>query len=217
MRAASLIAQAGDAIIATPDGVAALGPDFEPLPVGEELQAYWLDRLPEGERRILEILLNYYPHAVDREVISDATDYKRSSRDTYLQRLSARRLIEEDASQNLQYRIAELEQGRADAAEESFDTANARADDAVNLLHRSYDREMAAKACEARLRAALEECEKLTSKTAIVGTLTNQHGQPFAVYLSDGKKIGIQREGGAAWLRIEPTPIVREAGEGGKE
>jgi hypothetical protein len=57
------------------------------------------------------------------------------------------------------------------------------------------------------------------SKTSsvIVKALTNQHGQPFAVYLSDGQKIGIQRDGGAAWLRIETTPIVREAGEGGKE
>lgn len=93
LRASGLIAQVGEAIIATPDGVAALGPEFEPLPVGEELQAYWLDRLPEGERRILEILLGRYPRAVDREALSEATDYKRSSRDTYLQRLSARRLI----------------------------------------------------------------------------------------------------------------------------
>lgn len=48
---------------------------------------------------------------------------------------------------------------------------------------------------------------------AIIRTLTNQRGQAFAVYLSDGQKIGIQRDGGAAWLRIEPTPIVQEASE----
>jgi len=83
----------GAAIVATQAGVDALG-DFEPLPVGDALRSYWLDRLPEGERKILETVARAYPKAVERERISEATGYARSSRDTYLQRLSARRLVE---------------------------------------------------------------------------------------------------------------------------
>lgn len=77
----------------TDKGMAALGPDFEPLPTGRELQAYWLNRLTGGERAILEALIRAYPKAVDREAISSATEYARSSRDTYIQRLAARRLV----------------------------------------------------------------------------------------------------------------------------
>lgn len=80
-------------VLATDEGVAALGADFKPLPTGEELREHWLQKLPEGERRILEILIAEYPKPVQRDVLSDVTGYKRSSRDTYLQRLSARELV----------------------------------------------------------------------------------------------------------------------------
>jgi hypothetical protein len=85
--------QRGTAILATDAGVAVLG-DFEPLPTGDELRAYWLRELPEGERRVLEVLVKAYPHAVPRTAIDDATGYARSSRDAYLQRLGARKLID---------------------------------------------------------------------------------------------------------------------------
>jgi hypothetical protein len=81
-------------IVATEGGMGILGPDFEPLPTGEDLQAYWLNRLTGGERTLLEALIRAYPKAVDREALSEATEYKRSSRDTYLQRLTARRLVD---------------------------------------------------------------------------------------------------------------------------
>jgi hypothetical protein len=58
---------------------------------------------------------------------------------------------------------------------------------------------------------AIAEPTQVSPTPAIVKTLTNQHQRPFCVYLSDGKKISIQREGGAAWLRIEDTPIVTAA------
>lgn len=77
----------------TQEGMAALGPEFEPLPTGVELRAYWLRRLAGGERKILEAVIRAYPNAVDREALSEATEYKRSSRDTYIQRLAARRLV----------------------------------------------------------------------------------------------------------------------------
>jgi hypothetical protein len=93
LRAYGYVETSGDVILATDDGVAALGDDFEPLPTGEELQRYWLDRLGGGERVILEVLIQAHPDAVDRDYISEATPYKRSSRDTYLQKLIARKLV----------------------------------------------------------------------------------------------------------------------------
>ncbi len=86
--------EAGNLILVTEEGVAALGPDFEPLPTGYSLREYWLERLPEGERTVLEVLISAYPRSVEREVIDENTEYKRSSRDAYLQRLKARQLIE---------------------------------------------------------------------------------------------------------------------------
>lgn len=85
-------------IRATDEGLAALGPDFEPLPTGAALREHVLRTLPEGERKVLEVLIGRYPHHVDRNDIDEATGYKRSSRDAYLQRLSARELIHPSAA-----------------------------------------------------------------------------------------------------------------------
>jgi hypothetical protein len=93
LRGRDLITQDGDKLYATSAGVAALGPDFEPLPTGAALREFWLKRLPEGERAVLTVLMNHYPDPVSREAIDTATDYKRSSRDAYIQRLSARQLV----------------------------------------------------------------------------------------------------------------------------
>jgi hypothetical protein len=84
----------GALVLASQEGVDALGDSFTPLPTGDALQAYWLDRLPEGERRILAVLLEQHPDVVSRDVLSEATNYKRSTRDAYIQRLGTRRLIE---------------------------------------------------------------------------------------------------------------------------
>jgi len=94
LRSGGLVDQQGDTILATDAGLAALGADFEPLPTGSALREYWRGRLPGGELRLYEVLIDAYPKAVDRDALSEATDYKRSSRDTYLQRLNARQLIE---------------------------------------------------------------------------------------------------------------------------
>jgi hypothetical protein len=83
----------GGTIVATPAGVAALGNDYAPLPTGVDLQDYWLQRLPPGEKAVLEAAISAYPHAVDREDLSTSTGYKRSSRDAYIQRLQARQLL----------------------------------------------------------------------------------------------------------------------------
>lgn len=92
LREKGLVDSSGVAIQATPAGFEALGPGFEPLPTGEALRGYWLDRLPEGERKMLEILLAYAGKAVNRDAL--VTGYQRSSRNAYLQRLKARRLVE---------------------------------------------------------------------------------------------------------------------------
>ncbi len=94
LRERGLVDVAGEQLVASDAGVVALGSDFEPLPTGDALREYWMQRLPEGERRVLQVLVEAYPKAVERERISDLTEYKRSSRDTYLQRLSARKLVQ---------------------------------------------------------------------------------------------------------------------------
>lgn len=83
----------GGSVRATTAGCQAL-PDAAPLPTGVDLQQYWLQRLPEGERKILEILIEEYPSGhISRETIDQMTEYKRSSRDAYLARLAAKQLI----------------------------------------------------------------------------------------------------------------------------
>lgn len=84
----------GTGIVATDAGIAALGDGYEPLPTGRALQEHWISRLPEGERKIFEMLLAAGGDPVNREQIDELTGYKRSSRDAYLSRLGARRLVE---------------------------------------------------------------------------------------------------------------------------
>lgn len=87
-----LVAVAGT-IRPTDAGIKALGSDYEPLPTGRALQRHWLDRLPEGERKTLQVALDNYPRAVARSEIDNVTGYKRSSRDAYIQRLRTRQLV----------------------------------------------------------------------------------------------------------------------------
>jgi len=94
LREKGFVDDAGGIVQATDAGISAL-PNAEPLPTGPELQAYWLARLPQGERALLEQLITAYPAAVDREDLTTATGYQRSTRDAYLQRMRAKQLIEE--------------------------------------------------------------------------------------------------------------------------
>jgi hypothetical protein len=94
LRQQGLVETSGDSARATQVGIDALGSDYEPLPTGTALRDYWLQRLSEGERRCLQVLLDSYPDEVQRPAIDEVTGYKRSSRNTYLQRLSARQLIQ---------------------------------------------------------------------------------------------------------------------------
>jgi hypothetical protein len=85
----------GDTFVATIQGIEALGDGFQPLPTGSALRDYWMRKLPEGERIILEALIKAWPTIMPREELDVRIGgaYKRSSRNTYLQRLSARHLV----------------------------------------------------------------------------------------------------------------------------
>lgn len=89
-----LVAPAGDRVVATEAGVTELGDDFEPLPTGPALRDQVLRDLPEGEAKVLQVLIDHYPDLVSRDEIDVVTGYRRSSRDTYLQRLRLRELVE---------------------------------------------------------------------------------------------------------------------------
>lgn len=97
----------GDAICATSAGMAAM-PTVGPLPSGEALQQFWREKLPAGERRVLDQLITFYPDACSRDVLSEATGFQRSTRDAYLQRLAAKNLV------------IEPERGKVKAARELF-------------------------------------------------------------------------------------------------
>lgn len=88
-----LLVDAAGRLQATREGIAALGTGFEPLPTGDALQRYWLDRLPEGEGQILGLALAAYPKSVDRAAIEESTGYRRSTRDAYISRLQSRQLL----------------------------------------------------------------------------------------------------------------------------
>lgn len=82
-----------DRVVATQEGVDALGADFQPLPTGDDLGVYWLNRLSGGEQAILKALMEAYPQGIDRDRLGESAGYKRSSRDTYIGRLLSRRLV----------------------------------------------------------------------------------------------------------------------------
>lgn len=98
LREKGLITVSGSSITPTDAGLTALPADYEPLPTGRDLQSYWLNRLPEGERKILQVLIDAFPNAVERTEIDAVTGYQRSSRDAYLQRMNAKRLWQRDGS-----------------------------------------------------------------------------------------------------------------------
>lgn len=77
----------------TDPGIQALGNNYEQLPTGDALREHVLRMLPEGEKRVLQVLLGVYPNPVDYFKIEEITGYKTTSRRVYLQRLSARKLV----------------------------------------------------------------------------------------------------------------------------
>lgn len=95
LRQKELVMENGGNVFATQGGIDALGDDYEELPTGEELQQYWLNKLPDGERKILQVLIDVNGNAIARDELDEPTGFKRSTRDRYLQYLSARKLVEQ--------------------------------------------------------------------------------------------------------------------------
>jgi len=92
LRERGFVITSGDRVLATADGCAAM-PDAQPLPTGHALQDYWIQRLPSGEGTILAKLLEVMGANLSRDVISESTGFKRSTRDSYLSRLAAKQLV----------------------------------------------------------------------------------------------------------------------------
>lgn len=81
-------------IVAVAKGIAWLGDDYDPLPRGRKLLAYWLEHLPRGERAILDTLTrDRMPVIIPRDSLTELTGYQKSTRDLYLQKLTARCLV----------------------------------------------------------------------------------------------------------------------------
>lgn len=85
----------GDLITSTEAGERALGADFERLGSGDSLRDYWLEpgRLSEGNREVLTILSGVWPKSLTRQMISDKTEYARSTVNRLISELQSRRLI----------------------------------------------------------------------------------------------------------------------------
>ena len=95
LRARGFVTDNGS-VKATEAGVEALGSDYTPLPTGPELIEYWKQELPEGERKIFQLLLDQVDpkEPMGREFISNfLLGFKRSTRDAYLQRMEAKKLV----------------------------------------------------------------------------------------------------------------------------
>lgn len=75
LRSRGWIADAGDMIMITTEGRKGLGP-VEPLPTGAALRQMWFERLPKGERLILEALTAAYPGTMTAEQVGRATNYE---------------------------------------------------------------------------------------------------------------------------------------------
>jgi hypothetical protein len=84
-----------DKIVATEMGIVAL-PDIPRLPTGQALRAHYLGRLPQGEALVFGHVVKVYPNSVSRDILSDWTGYKKTSLNTYIQRLSSRLLVVTD-------------------------------------------------------------------------------------------------------------------------
>jgi uncharacterized protein len=91
--AATLIDETSGRFLVNDAGVAWLGNDYELLPTGSQLQDYWIRKLPEGESKVFQVVLGRPSEGISREQIGELTGYKRSTRNTYLQRLAARELV----------------------------------------------------------------------------------------------------------------------------
>jgi hypothetical protein len=93
LRAKGLIEEHGDYIRATESGIAALGNNYKPLPVGVDLIEHYLRTLSGGELRIFEYALKMNGEFSNDEQLEAATSLKQTSRKEYIRQLRARHVL----------------------------------------------------------------------------------------------------------------------------
>jgi hypothetical protein len=74
LRSASLI-ERGEPVVATAEGIGALGSDWEPLPEGPELAAHWVGQLSKAEGLVLQVLLDVWPSSLAKAEVAERTGY----------------------------------------------------------------------------------------------------------------------------------------------
>lgn len=91
-------ARNGGKIVTTIEGKVALGDNFQPLPTGQALRDHLMQTLPEGEKKVLSVVIGVRVDGstefVPRDYIEQETGFKRSTRDAYIARLANRQLVE---------------------------------------------------------------------------------------------------------------------------
>ena len=92
LRVASLIDR-GSPVRITPEGVAALGDEWEPLPAGEKLVEHWMGRLSASERAVLRVLLDAWPGSLGKDAIAGRSGYSATS-STFANALSKLRTLQ---------------------------------------------------------------------------------------------------------------------------
>ena len=95
LRSENWVGDRGGKFSLTESGVTALG-EFQPLPQGRELLAYWMNELGGGPARLLNVLANVYPSAMNRNDLALAADLSPGSGTfgTYLGKLRTLELIQ---------------------------------------------------------------------------------------------------------------------------
>jgi len=94
----------GERITLTAAGVKECGP-AQPVLRGRALLERYVETLPEGESKVLAALAQAGHGGATREVIGNATGYKRSTRDAYISRLATRELVQ---TEDGKVKLAEL-------------------------------------------------------------------------------------------------------------
>ena len=56
-----------------------IGTDYDPLPTGEELRQYWIDKRPAQEGKILKALIDVYPNTLSKREIAEQVGYSETS------------------------------------------------------------------------------------------------------------------------------------------
>lgn len=83
----------GHVVAIQPEASRAL-PVIEPLPTGQALRDFWLQRLSKGESSILQVVMDAYPNEIDGPTVSEKTGYAQQTRDVYVTKMIGKEIID---------------------------------------------------------------------------------------------------------------------------